>query len=228
VLIVFDLDGTLVDSRLDIAAATNHALVASGRSPLSVRTISGFVGDGARSLLARASGLSEDATELDGLLAIFSSYYTEHATVHTRPLPHALALLDVLGRELPLALCTNKPRASTLRVLSGLGIEGAFAMVSAGGDQPERKPHAAPLLRLTQRLGVAPTHTLLVGDGPQDVATARSAGATSVAVLGGFTSEATLRAERPDHLIGSLAELPPLLYRLRLDGVRPRAGDRRR
>src|SRR5450432_4015095 len=127
--VVFDLDGTLIDSRLDIAYAANHALTASGRSPLSVDEISSYVGDGARLLLARAARLQPGAYEALAALAAFA--------------------------ELPLAICTNKPRSTTNAVLANLRFPAEFKVVVAGGDLAKNKPDPLPLVHIARHLGLS-------------------------------------------------------------------------
>src|SRR5271166_3067718 len=128
--VAFDLDGTLVDSRLDIAAACNHVLVQAGRAPLAPQVVAGFVGDGVRALLARAFGLPGDAGELDPLVQQLVTYYAAHPVVHTTWMPGALDALGKLeGR--PAALVTNKARVVTLAVLDALGVRDRFAFVYA-------------------------------------------------------------------------------------------------
>lgn len=214
-LVVFDLDGTLVDSRADIVCATNFALRARGREALPEQLVTSFIGDGALTLMARATGLGEADPALAPFLESFLDYYTAHAVVHTRPIPGAFAVLDALGRGLPLALCTNKPRRTTLRVLDAFGIRGAFAAVSAGGDLPEKKPHPAPLLALGARLGFSPRSLVMVGDGPQDIECGRRAGARTVGVAGSIAPLESVAAAKPDAMLDGIRELPALLYRWR-------------
>ena len=208
-LVTFDLDGTLVDSRGDIAAACNHALGSLGRPELPLATISGFVGDGGRKLLERALKVEAEAPIVDVALAAFDGYYRAHPAVHTVFLPGAREALDAL-REHPLALATNKRRGATLAVLEALGIRERFAAVSAGGDGP-LKPDPECLLRLCRALSVSAADTFMVGDGPQDIGAGRAAGCITVAVLGGFHDEAKLRALAPDYLLRTLHELPAVV-----------------
>lgn len=214
-LIVFDLDGTLVDSRADIVCATNHALLEHGRPGLPDELVTSFIGDGARTLMARAAGLREDDARLEPFLQAFLDYYAAHAVVHTTLVPDAIAVLDTLAAGLPLALCTNKPRQTTLRVLDALGLRGYFAALSAGGDQAQKKPDPEPLLALGERLGFAPGDMVLVGDGPQDIECARRAGARSVGVAGNIAPRALLERARPDALLEEIRALPGLLHRWR-------------
>jgi phosphoglycolate phosphatase len=211
--IVFDLDGTLVDSRADIVSAVRFVVAECGGPPLSDDEIAGFVGDGARMLLSRVFRLSPGDPALDPILATFLSHYTEHAADRTTLLPHARSMLDAL-RALPLALCTNKPRAATLRVLSKLDLARHFEVVVAAGDLPENKPSPAPLVYIGEKLGVPTTRLVMVGDGTQDVECGRAAGARTIAVLGGFASRDRLERARPDVLVETLAEVPAALKRL--------------
>ena len=217
-IVTFDLDGTLVDSPGDIAAACNHALAAVGRAELPALTIGGFVGDGGRKLLERA--LAIDASDgppgarlrgsiVDDALTAFNGYYQAHPAVHAVLLPGALAALDAL-RGHPLAIATNKSRGAALAVLDALGIRERFAAISAGDDGP-MKPDPDCLVRLCRALSVRPERSFMVGDGPQDIGAGRAAGCITVAVLGGFHDEATLRVLLPDHVIQTLHELPALV-----------------
>src|SRR5579883_1102403 len=202
--IAFDLDGTLIDSRGDIAAACNHVLVHAGRAPLPPERIATFVGDGARSLLARAFELDREAPELDALLVEWARYYVAHPVDHTSWMPGARDAIEVLhARGVRLALVTNKARAVTLVILDALGVRPLFEAVYAGGDGP-LKPSAEPIVRVMQELGVRAEETWVVGDGAQDIGAARAAGCFSVGVLGGFHSWDRLREAGPDVLLPTL------------------------
>jgi len=217
--IALDLDGTLVDSRADIVAATNHALSQTGRRSLPPATILRFVGDGARSLCARAAGLSESDRELDTVVDAYIDYYLEHPLDNTRWMPHARKVLDEL-REYPLAICTNKPRKITEVVLAGLGVRTLFAVVIAGGDVAEKKPSPAPVLAVAERLKLPPAQLVVVGDSAQDIESGRRAGSRTIGVEGGILPRERLVASHPDVLIGSLAELPEVVSRWRDATVR--------
>jgi 2-phosphoglycolate phosphatase len=208
--VVFDLDGTLVDSRADIAAAANYALSRHGLTALSEAEIGGFVGDGARKLILRAASLPTDAALVEPLLAAFLDYYAKHACVRTTLMPGAREALDAL-RPLPLALLTNKPRRVTDALLDELGLAARFCSIIAGGDLEVIKPDPATLFELARRLGVPATSLVMVGDGPQDIECGRRAGVFTVGVAGGFVAPERLVASRPDRFIGSLHELPRLL-----------------
>jgi phosphoglycolate phosphatase len=210
--VIFDLDGTLIDSAGDIAAAVNHALVENGRKSLPMATIRRFVGDGARSLCARAVGLPERHPDVDQVLDSYLAFYLAHPTDHTRWMPQARAVLDQL-RRFRLAIATNKPRDTTDVVLARLGVRSLFSAVSAGGDVPAIKPSPEPLLYVAKQLGLAPNELVMVGDGPQDVEAGRRAGCRTIGIQGGFLPQERLLAAQPDVIIGSLAELPAILDR---------------
>ncbi|APR85529.1 Phosphoglycolate phosphatase [Minicystis rosea] len=216
--IAFDLDGTLIDSRGDIVAAMNHALIRTGRAPLPGPVIVRFVGDGARALCARSAQLPEHSDEVSQLVDLFVDYYTDHPIDFTRWSPAAQETLEIFAEEMPdlvLGVCTNKPRPTTEAVLGALGIRTRFRGLVAGGDLPEKKPAPGPLLLLAKLLRVAPETVVMVGDGPQDVECARRAGMRSVAVDSGFSSRERLLAARPDVLLRSLSELPDVIRRWR-------------
>jgi phosphoglycolate phosphatase len=212
--VVFDLDGTLIDSCKDIAQAANHCLRLAGLPERSEARICECIGDGSRVLLERASGLPAADPRIDRMLQEFFVYYTAHAIDHTRLIPGARQLLDQL-RHLPRALCTNKPRVTTNAVLEGLGIATDFDAIVAQGDVPQTKSHPAPLQRIAELLGVPCSRLVMVGDGPQDIECARAAGARSIGI-----SEALivpldrLIAAGPDQLV-PLAEVPAVIERWR-------------
>jgi len=175
-LIVFDLDGTLVDSRRDIAESANALLETCGARPLSEETIGRMVGAGTATLVARAfaaAGIERPADALDRFLAIYDARLLKY----TRPYPRIPEVLETLAARTPLAVLTNKPLAATRSILFGLGLDRYFddeAIV--GGDGPfARKPDPAGLRHLASRAGVSPSATLLVGDSIVDWQAARNA-----------------------------------------------------
>jgi phosphoglycolate phosphatase len=210
-LLVFDLDGTLIDSRRDIADACNVGLVAVGRPPLPVDEIATFVGDGIRNLLSRALGCPADYPLVDEALVPLLEYYVAHPIAHTTWLPGAREALE-LASDHVLCLATNKRTKVALAVLEALGVRDKFAAVTGGGDGP-LKPDPAAIHWLVNHVGWVgePKSVWMIGDGPQDIGAGKAAGATTVAVAGGFHSKEHLEALHADHLLDSLLELPPLL-----------------
>jgi phosphoglycolate phosphatase len=176
-LFVFDLDGTLVDSRRDIADAANALLVSCGAAPIPEERLGRMVGEGAATLVARAfkaSGVERPADALPRYLA----FYDERLLNHTRPYQGIPRLLEALASRAPLAVLTNKPIASTRRILDGLDLSRHFPPDAVlGGDGPfPRKPDPTALLHLAARVGAEAKATLLVGDSAIDWRTARAAG----------------------------------------------------
>lgn len=186
-LIVFDLDGTLVDSRRDLANATNALLVECGAAPLSEDRIGRMVGDGAATLVARAFAAVAIAQPPDALER-FLRIYGDHLLDHTRPYPGIPDALEHLRSRSRLAVLTNKPLASTRRILDGLALASYFGPDTVlGGDGPfPRKPDPTALRHLAAQAGVPLHDTLLVGDSAIDWRTARAAGAAACLVRYGF------------------------------------------
>jgi len=215
--VVFDLDGTLIDSRGDIVAALNHALIATNRRPQTASKIVRLVGNGARALCAQAAILPEDDPETDELLRFFLDYYCAHPLEFTRWSPGALQALDDLAEMdgIVIGLCTNKARETTDAILAGLGIADRFAAVVAGGDLPERKPEPEPLLLTSKRLDVDPRTVVMVGDGVQDIECAKAAGSWSIAVESGFTSTEDLLAANPNVAVKDLSPVAGIVQRWR-------------
>lgn len=212
--IVFDLDGTLVDSSPDLAAALNHTLVAMGRPTLPLADVVKMIGNGARMLLRR--GLAATGDVDDALVAeaypIFMAYYGGHLCDLTRPYPGIEAALDQLAdMGGMLAVCTNKPEASARALIDALGWQGRFAAIVGGDTLTVLKPDPAPLNLAIERAGGGAA--AFVGDSIVDVETAKAAGVPSIAVSFGF-------ADRPADQLGATAtidsfeELVPTLARL--------------
>jgi phosphoglycolate phosphatase len=201
-LAVFDLDGTLVDSVEDLHASVNHALAAVGLPPRTLGEVRGFVGEGARMLLARAVAPRDEL--LEPALAAWRGHYAAHCLDRTRPYPGIGPLLAGAGRVL--AVHTNKPGDMARKILDGLGLLQRFAVV-VGGDEAPRKPDPSGLLEIMKRVGAAPGETVFVGDSRHDVETARRAGVAMVAVAWGLTSREDLVRAGATTLAASAAEL---------------------
>jgi phosphoglycolate phosphatase len=184
-LIVFDLDGTLVDSRRDLANATNRLIEERGGRPLAEPDVVRMVGEGAAKLIARAfaaAGVGVTPDALDRFLEL----YAERLDVYTRPYDGVPEMLDALAGMAALAVLTNKPTPHSEALLTALGLRGYFARV-VGGDGPyPRKPNPDSLLSLAARFDAAVGDTLLVGDSVFDLRTARAAGTPLVLARYGF------------------------------------------
>jgi len=208
--VVFDLDGTLVDSRADIIACCQYTLRAHGLPPVPEPRIVGAVGDGARRLLERVTGVHPEDPRFAALLATYLTQYATHGYSRSTLMPGATAALAGLS-PIPLAIATHKPRATTIPLLEHLHIRDRFAMVVAGEDVERHKPAADPLLLIAAELSVEPSRLVMVGDGPQDVLAGRAAGARTVGVPGCFVARQELAAAGPEVLLDDLAALPALI-----------------
>jgi HAD superfamily hydrolase (TIGR01509 family) len=200
--LLFDLDGTLIDSRRDIAAACNATLTRYGRAPLAEHLIMPMVGDGARALIARAFASAEEDPIVDRALVTFKQLYLERPCEKTTLLPGAREALD-LG--VPCAVVTNKPREVTLVVLEALGLGTKLRAIWAGGDG-RLKPAPDGVRAVLAELGVDAARAWVVGDGPQDIAAGRAAGCFTVAVPG-IAERDVLLAARPHLVVESLLEV---------------------
>ena len=214
-LIVFDLDGTLVETRDDLACSVNHALGESGLPRHPVEVVVQFVGDGARKLVERSVGPGRKGVIYDEVLDAFLSHYIEHCTDRCALYPGVAEALESLA-PLPLCVLTNKPLGPTERILQALGLAPHFQSVIGGDSDFGRKPDPAGLLHLIEAAGVAPESSLLVGDTRVDVLTAREACCFCAGVRYGFRPDDFMDCP-PDYLIESIEDLPAILDRLSND-----------
>lgn len=203
-LVIFDLDGTLVDSRQDIAAAANAARAHVGLPPLPVERVASFVGDGARNLVARTLGPEHHAL-FEPALAEFFRFYGAHLVEATRPYPGIPALLQRLDGAR--AVLTNKPGELARALCQRLGLTPHLELIWGDGDVPLRKPDPAGALALCARFGVEPGDARLVGDSKADAGAATAAAIPFVGVTWGFGSEAELRSHGATHLVSDVDAL---------------------
>jgi phosphoglycolate phosphatase len=210
--ILFDLDGTLVDSVPDLAAAANALLAELGRPALSLAQVTGMVGDGAPKLVERALAASGAGDmPLRAAIERFLALYEADPTRLTRPYDSVPAVLEALAAAgWCLGVCTNKPERATRAVLAGLDLERFFAVVLGGDSGPTRKPDPGPLRLALNRLGSMPGSAAMIGDHRNDVAAARAAGMPVIFARYGYGA-ATLADLAPDAFIDRFAELPQAL-----------------
>jgi len=209
--VLFDLDGTLIDSVPDIARALNRTLAPLGCAPAAEGAVRGWVGQGSRRLLRdalAASGRELEEPALDALLADYVARYHADCTAATRLMPGAVELLDALAQAgIPVACVTNKPGAITRRVLDHFGLFARFARVLGGDSGAGLKPAPGALLRIAGELGVPPRATLMVGDSRHDVEAARAAGMPVVCVEHGYNHGEDIRLAAPDRVLPDLLAL---------------------
>jgi phosphoglycolate phosphatase len=201
---VFDLDGTLVDSRLDLADAVNATLESRGLARLPEDLIVSFIGDGADDLLRyslEAAGSDPEVlrNEFADALRWFLDYYNEHCLDRTMLYPGARELLDTLSRRgLPLAVLTNKPEKSARKILAHMGLLDGFAELVPGDGPLGKKPDPAGLAYILKAVKVSPVVSVLVGDSLLVLRTARAAGTSFVAFTGGLGDVDAVTDAGPD------------------------------
>ncbi|MDH4120668.1 MAG: HAD-IA family hydrolase [Deltaproteobacteria bacterium] len=210
--LMFDLDGTLVDTLGDLARAVNATRRAFGLPPLPEEQITCHVGHGAENLVRKAIQVADNIPEADfpPIFKFYMAYYQEHLLDQTLPNPGVIETLDHYA-DRTLACITNKPFVQTEAILKGLGMWDRFALVLGGDSLPEKKPSPVPFQTFMAKFGLDPQHTLMVGDGTADVGAARAAGVAIVAVTTGVTSREELASLKPDLLLDRMDLMIPLV-----------------
>ncbi|MDZ7842596.1 MAG: phosphoglycolate phosphatase [Gammaproteobacteria bacterium] len=214
--VLFDLDGTLVDTGPDIAAAVNGMLFAMGRHPYTVEQVLDWVGDGAPRLVERALAGNLDgrppSAEAERGLALFYEHYAANICVHSEPYPHARQVLESLRAAGVLIGCvTNKPEQLSRSLLDVLGLASMFDVIVGGDTLAFRKPRPEPIHHACRALGLCPEDTAYVGDSITDCLAADAAGVPMVAVTYGYNRDADLTKSTCAAMIDSLGALPEAL-----------------
>ncbi|MFZ5724578.1 MAG: phosphoglycolate phosphatase [Pseudomonadota bacterium] len=211
--LLFDLDGTLVDSVPDIALAVDRTLADLGRTTAGEELVRGWVGNGGRMLVRRLlageiTGVPDDHPLLPRAMEIFFAHYDDTNGRASRLYPGvAEALAGFAARGLPMAVVTNKPQRFVAPLFDVLGIRHRFSLLIGGDTLPVKKPDPAPLRLACGQLGAAPAATLMVGDSRNDIEAARAAGCPVVAVDYGYNYGRPIADERPDRVVSDLREL---------------------
>jgi phosphoglycolate phosphatase len=210
-LMVFDLDGTLIDSGADLFASVNAMLRNFDRPPLPQAVIASYIGDGAPLLVRRALGDPSDQAFFDAALSYFISYYHDHKLDHTQVYPGVFEALQELRRhaegERSMAVLTNKPIRPSQAICEALGLSPYFFRIYGGNSFATKKPDPEGLHALMHEAGVAAEETLMIGDSAVDILTARNAGTWSMGCTYGLSPH-TLEDIDPDCLVDSVAEWP--------------------
>jgi phosphoglycolate phosphatase len=210
-LVIFDLDGTLIDSKLDLAHAVNATRAQMRMGPLDHEIIYSYVGNGAPVLMRRALGPEASDTEVQAALEFFLAYYREHKLDHTTLYPGvADALQRLASAGVRQAVLTNKPVNISRLIIDGLGVGEFFFQVYGGNSFEQKKPHPMGVDALLEESGARRERTLMVGDSAVDIQTARNARIPCVGCTWGFQPE-SLVTHPPDWLIESMTELPDIV-----------------
>src|ERR1700730_15547085 len=183
--LIFDLDGTLIDSKLDLFHSVNATLRELKRPELPENTISSYIGNGAPVLVAKSLGQDINAQELDRALKFFLCHYEAHKMDHTRAYPGVPEALEQLC-AMPLAVLTNKPVRISVRILEALGLARYFRAVYGGNSFASKKPDPLRVNTILREFSTQPKEAVLIGDSEVDVQTARNAGILSAIVNYGF------------------------------------------
>lgn len=211
-LVVFDLDGTLIDTAPDLVSSLNHTIGTAGLEPVTYDDLTYLVGHGGQVMIQRAFALRGQELRQDDLpamLKIFVDHYAQGMPGESRPYPGLISALDRLETAgFRLAVCTNKLEGLARRLIEGLGLTPRFAAITGGDTFAVRKPEAAHLLETVRLAGGTPARTVMIGDSLNDVLVARNAGVASIGVPFGY-SDVAIASLEPDHVIGSFDELLP-------------------
>ena len=212
-LIIYDLDGTLVDTKEDISRAANHMLSQLHLPPLASQEICRYVGRGLHNLI-KGCLQTDDPRRIEQGTKSYRAYYAAHLLDHSRLYPGAQEALEYFKSRAQVVI-TNKPNPYSREILMGLGVAGYFIEIVAGDSAYPKKPDPAAVRSVMERAQAAPEETLMVGDSPIDIETGRNAGVLTVGIAQGFADDHELQAASPDVLIRNFTELLTLVRQRR-------------
>jgi phosphoglycolate phosphatase len=208
-VLIFDLDGTLVDSKKDLTASVNHVRLSFGLPQLTEREIAGYIGDGAQMLIRRALGPEVPDPDIQSGLQLFLSYYRDHMLDQSVLYPGVREALESL-RDFQLAVLTNKPIRFSRMMLEGLGILHSFAAVYGGNSFERKKPDPIGIFQILSDTNGGIENTWMIGDSAVDVLTGRNAGAKTCGVSWGYAMD-SFEHTPPDAVIDHFEQLEPLV-----------------
>ena len=212
-LVIFDLDGTLIDSKLDIAQAVNATRAYMGLGPISQELVEQYVGNGAPVLIRRVLGPEASEQQVAAALDYFIRYYAEHCMDNTVFYPGVREALDRMrGNDVRMAVLTNKPVRISTHIIRKLGVGDHFFRIYGGNSFDRKKPDPVGIETLLAETGLAREQTVMVGDSAVDIRTARNANVTACGVTWGFQPE-TFRDEPPDFTIDEMRQLADRILR---------------
>jgi phosphoglycolate phosphatase len=211
---IFDLDGTLVDSKADIACGMNLALARMSMQSLPMDRVAEFIGDGLQILVERTlreiSGGEPNPLQVQHCIDLFKEEYGQHLLDQTCLYPHVLETLDRLSWA-KFAVVSNKPEEFSRRILEGLGIASRFGAIIGGDTTGTRKPDPAGIFKAMELCRAIPSQSMMVGDSPVDIAAGKAAGIFACGVAGGFRPRSQLESAGCDLLVDSLVELAKMM-----------------
>ncbi|MDF2367821.1 phosphoglycolate phosphatase [Sneathiella sp.] len=217
IAVIFDLDGTLVDTAPDLHDALNHTLARAGRDTMDIEHVQGLIGHGARALLQKgltATGGMPENERFEELVAIFFAYYKEHLSDNSKPFDGVVDALEALRAEgAKLGVCTNKSIGFAEPLLNELDLTRHFTVITGGDSFSVKKPDAGHITGTLDLMGHNGGRAFMIGDSINDIMAARNAGIPSVAVTFGYT-ETPVQELGPDHIIDHFNELVPLIKSL--------------
>lgn len=210
--ILFDLDGTLINSLPDIEDALNRALLGAGLSRADERDVRAWIGDGIVTLCRRALLAQSAEHQLEHVLAHMRAAYEATPTDRTACFHNILEMLDLsISKNLLTAVLTNKPHALAVRILNAMSLSSRLRAVRGYVCEADKKPSPVHALSIASELSVEPSRCVIVGDSPVDIQTARNAGMSAIAVSWGYRDRDELIAARPDAIVDDPSELIRLL-----------------
>lgn len=209
-LVIFDLDGTLIDTAPDLIDSLNHTITGAGLAPVTFDDLTHLVGQGGRVMIRRAFDLRKtpiDERETDRLFAYFIDHYKNHLPGKSRPYPGIIECLDRLADAgMRLAICTNKIEQLAFPLMERLGLSKRFAVMTGGDTFSVRKPDGRHILATIERAGGDPALSVMVGDSVNDIMAAQNAGVSSIAVDFGY-SDVPVQSLNPDRVISAYEDL---------------------
>jgi phosphoglycolate phosphatase len=209
-LVIFDLDGTLVDTAPDLIDSLNHTIAAAGLSPVTFEDLTHLVGQGVRVMIRRAFDLRKvplDEKTADQLFDRFMEHYAGHMPGKSRPYPGALECMERLSASgMRLAICTNKAEELALPLMQKLKLADRFVAITGGNSFAVRKPDAGHIFGTIERAGGDPATSVMIGDSVNDILAAHNAGIASIAVTFGY-SDVPVETLGPDHVVADYQEL---------------------
>lgn len=212
--LIFDLDGTLIDSAPDLRTACNKVLSKHGRRDITMEETTQFIGNGAAKLIERAfraTGDEVDAETVQSLMKEFLAFYDGHEADETTPYEGVMeTLAELKAQNYRMALCTNKPTQPTHNLLSVLGMEEFFELVIGGDKLSSKKPNPEMIHWVLEQMKVEPSQAIMIGDSPNDVQGARNAGIKNIAVSYGYR-KVTLEEMGADQVVHRFDEIPALV-----------------